>query len=53
MNNAGNQTIDGPHWLLFISLIWKSMGMNNIFKNIFCVQLKKETYTGLEQHEGK
>ncbi len=38
---------------LFISLIWKSMGMNNIFKNIFCVQLKKETYTGLEQHEGK
>ncbi len=27
--NAGNQTADHPHWLPFISLLWKSMVTNN------------------------
>ncbi len=36
--------------------LWKSMRANNCFvlqNNYFCVQHKKETYTGLEQYEGE
>ncbi len=46
--------------IVFISLLWESQwGPTNVWlfqimQNIFfCVQHKKETYTGLEQYEGE
>jgi len=45
--------------IVFLFLLWKSMVPNNrlvpiVLQNIFlCVQLKKETHTGLQQLEGE
>ncbi len=59
LKNAGNQTVDGPHWRPYLfsyygsqwgpTTIWFFWILQNIF---FCVQHKKETYTGLERHDG-
>ena len=44
---------------IFFFLLWKSMGsisrlVTNFLQNIFfCVQQKKESHTGFEQHEGE
>ncbi len=53
LKNAGNQTVDGvfPTSIVEKEILWKSMGTKNclVLQNIlFCVQHKKETYTGLE-----
>ncbi len=55
LKNAGNQTVDGPTDFHSISFSRKSMGNNClVLQNIsFCVQHKKEMYTGLERHEGE
>ncbi len=44
--------------ILWKKILWKSVAtsnclLTNILPNIFCVQQKKETCTGLEQHEGE
>ncbi len=58
---ACNQTVSSPPRLAlyFISRLWKSMAAVNsvvtsiLLNMIFCVQQKKETHTGLDQHEGE
>jgi len=60
LKNVGNQTVDGSHWIPYRKkkIPLKSMAsvnclVTNNLQNIFyCVQQKKETHTGLEQHEG-
>ncbi len=49
LKNAGNQTVDGSHWLG--KNLWKSMAANILQNIFFCTQLKKQTPRGLEQPE--
>ncbi len=58
LKNVGNQIVAGSHWLFIVwnKILWNSMAavnclVTNIVHNIFfCVQQKKETYTGLNKH---
>ncbi len=53
LKSAGNQTVDGSHWLHSIAFPVETnncLFLQNIF---FCVQHKKETHTGLEWREGE
>ncbi len=57
---VNNQTVAGSHWRLDYGkkIHWKSMATSNCLvinniQNLFCVQQKRETHTGLEQLEGE
>ncbi len=58
LKKAGNKTFDGRHWLpQYLFPTMKSVETSNclVIQNSLkhCVQQKKETYTGLEQHESE
>ncbi len=59
LKNVGNQTVAGSHWLLqygekYYESQWEPETYclaTHILQNIFyCVQQKKQTHIGLEQH---
>ncbi len=49
LKNAGNQTVNGSHWLLYYGVAAVNCLVTSILQNnVFCVQQKKEIHTGLE-----
>ncbi len=50
---AEEPNVVGPHWLSIVVTSINFLITSNLQNNLFYVQHKKETHTGLEQHEGE